>query len=187
MSAALLSLLMGLASLGIGRAPISQEEPPPYPVGSVTLEDVLRFNPEYQERIESYTPDPHALEYLRRVSREITIEVFYGGWCSDSREYVPQFVKVMREVHNPHIVISFVAVDEEKEQPAALIKQRHVELVPTFIVYADGHEIGRIVETPKGSVEEHLVNILKSPQPPSARSTARNAARRIPRTSSIDG
>lgn len=183
MNAALISLLVGLASLGVRDGPISiqQDAHQTYPVGSVTLEDVLRFNPEYRERIENYTPDLQAIEYLRKVSREITIEVFYGGWCSDSREYVPQFVKVMQQVRNPHIVVSFVAVDEEKEQPATLIKQRHIELVPTFIVYADGHEIGRIVETPNGSVEEHLVNILKSRRSPSARSTTRNAARRASR------
>jgi hypothetical protein len=32
--------------------------------------------------------------------------------------------------------------------------------LPTFLVYVDGREIGRIVETPERSVEEDLVRIL---------------------------
>jgi hypothetical protein len=43
-----------------------------------------------------------------------------------------------------------------------LTQARRIERVPTFIVYGDGREIGRIVETPEGSLEEHLVKILKS-------------------------
>lgn len=43
-----------------------------------------------------------------------------------------------------------------------MIQDQHIERVPTFIVYADGRELGRIVETPEGSLEEHLVKILKS-------------------------
>jgi uncharacterized protein (DUF1015 family) len=37
-----------------------------------------------------------------------------------------------------------------------------IEKVPTFIVYRNGEEIGRIIETPIKSMEEDLYEILKN-------------------------
>lgn len=136
-----------------------------YPVGQVSLQEVVSFNPEYRGRADSYTPNREALEFLRRFSHPVTIEVFYGGWCGDSRAHVPSFIKVLELVNNPHLTTTFVAVDDKKHEPAGLTQDRHIERVPTFIVYAEGREIGRIVETPEGSLEEHLVKILKSVSP----------------------
>jgi hypothetical protein len=103
------------------------------------------------------------VEFLRHVSQPVTVEVFYGGWCGDSRDHVPSFIKLLEAVNNSNITPMFLGVDRQKHEPLGLARDRRIERVPTFIVFTEGHEIGRIVETPEGSVEEHMVKILRSP------------------------
>lgn len=154
---------IGLLSLTLAQdASTPKEAAKSYPVGQLSIQEVVSHNPEYRERADGYTPNSDALEFLRSFSHPVTIEVFYGGWCGDSRAHVPSFIKVLEQTNNSNITTTFVAVDEHKFEPADLTQDRHIERVPTFIIYADGHEIGRIVETPEGTVEEHLVKLLKS-------------------------
>jgi hypothetical protein len=126
------------------------------------VQEVVSFNPEYRERADNYKPNSEAVEFLRHFPHPVTIEVFYGGWCGDSREHVPSCIKLLELVSNPNFTTTFIAVDRQKQEPLDLTQGRHIERVPTFIISIDGHEIGRIVETPESSVEEHLVKILKS-------------------------
>jgi thiol-disulfide isomerase/thioredoxin len=133
-----------------------------FPVGELGLEHVLAFNQEYRERAQNYSPKPEALEFLRQFPKEVVVEVFYGGWCGDSRDHVPSFIKTLQLVNNPKITTTYIAVDKQKQQPADRVLERHIERVPTFIVLSDDEEIGRIVETPEGSVEENFVKILKA-------------------------
>lgn len=157
------AITIGLVSLSLAQdsTPSAATETS-YPVGQVSVPEVLSYNPEYRELAESYTPKTEAVEFLQRYPHQLRIEVFYGGWCGDSRAHVPSFIKVLELVNNPTITTTFVAVDKQKREPMELTRDRHIERVPTFIVYAEGREIGRIVETPEGPVEEHLVKILKS-------------------------
>ena len=37
---------------------------------------------------------------------------------------------------------------------------KNIEKAPTFIVYINGQERGRIIETPQKSVEEDLIDII---------------------------
>ena len=53
------------------------------------------------------------------------------------------------------------AVDRKKNLPNNLAKEYQIEYVPTFIFLKNGHEIGRIVESPEALyLEEDVLNIL---------------------------
>lgn len=132
-----------------------------YPVGHLSQDEVMSFNPEYRQRVINYKPKRGAIDFLHRFSAPVTIEVFYGGWCSDSRDHVPSFIKVIEQADNPNFSVSFVALDENKQEPGESARWRHIERVPTFIISVEGREVGRIIETPQGRVEEQLVRILK--------------------------
>jgi len=159
-------LTIGLVSLSaVQDSSPAKNDAPPYPIGPVSVQEIMSFNPEYRERADGYAPNSEALEFLRHFPHPVTIEVFYGGWCGDSRAHVPEYIKVLELINNANITTTFVAVDNKKQEPLDLTQDRHIERVPTFIVYAEGREIGRIVEMPEGSVEEHLMKILKSEKP----------------------
>jgi hypothetical protein len=53
-----------------------------------------------------------------------------------------------------------IAVDSKKQASGLDITAYDIERVPTFIIYKEGKEIGRIIETPVQSLEADLQKIL---------------------------
>jgi len=58
--------------------------------------------------------------------------------------------------------ISFIGVDNAKLSLVGEYDSLDIQRVPTFIIYKNNIESGRIIETPKTSLEQDLVNILTS-------------------------
>jgi len=83
-----------------------------------------------------------------------------GTWCSDSRREVPRFYKILDSLNFPSAKVKLIMVDRKKEAAEVNIASLNIELVPTMIIYNDGLEIGRIVETPKETLEKDLAAIL---------------------------
>ncbi len=83
-----------------------------------------------------------------------------GTWCSDSRREVPRFYKILDELNYPEEKVELINVDRNKVGIENSVDSLNIELVPTFIIYSKGEEIGRIIETPKESLEKDLAKIL---------------------------
>jgi hypothetical protein len=128
--------------------------------GPVGREAVLEHSPAWQDLVSAYQPKPEALEKLRGLGREVRIEVYFGSWCSDSMAHVSAYFKILDLLDTPLIQTAYFAVPEAKDKRAPYLNGREIAKLPTFIVLIDGREAGRIVETPKKSVEEDLVRIL---------------------------
>jgi len=71
----------------------------------------------------------------------------------------------MEFADNKNIKITYINIDREKKEPADLLAGLNIQSVPTFIVLLNGKEIGRIVETPKVSVEQDISDILMGSSP----------------------
>jgi len=54
-----------------------------------------------------------------------------------------------------------IAVDRSMEIPPGIRTEYGITNVPTFIVRYRGIELGRIVESPKASLEEDLAGLLR--------------------------
>ena len=128
--------------------------------GPVSREAILAHNPGWQDLVAAYQPKPEALERLRGLGREVRIEVYFGSWCSDSMAHVSAFFKVLDLADTPLLQAAYFGVPEAKDKRAPYIEGKDIVKLPTFIVLVGGRELGRIVETPKKSVEEDLVKIL---------------------------
>jgi len=92
--------------------------------------------------------------------KDIRIKIVMGTWCGDSKDQVPRFFKVLDKLqYNPSDVeiLSFVRKYKDKEVGA---KQYNIEKIPTFIIYRNNTEIGRIIETPHLSLEKDFLEIL---------------------------
>lgn len=129
-------------------------------VGPVSREDILEHSPAWADDAAAYEPDPDAVEKLRGLPREARIEVYFGSWCSDSAAHVPAFFKLLDLVDTPLLRVSYIGLPRAKEQRTPYCGDREITRIPTFIVFVDGREAGRIVETPERSVEADLVRIL---------------------------
>lgn len=109
-----------------------------------------------------YHPDTTALNQLKKVDKNYTITIVMGTWCSDSRREVPRFYKLLDELEYQEKKIELINVDRSKSGIDNNVESLGIKLVPTFIIYSEGEEIGRIIETPKESLEKDLLKILGS-------------------------
>src|SRR5687767_10853509 len=81
--------------------------------GTVTLDSFVSdpyktwFNPAF----DSYKPDPITVTELKKQNKDnITIEIFFGSWCGDSKREVPRFMKLMKEIGFPSNRISLIGL-----------------------------------------------------------------------------
>ncbi len=129
-------------------------------VGPLTRDEILDKLPEWKPYIQAYSPDLEAVRRLQNVNEEVWVEIFLGTWCPDCRQHVSAYLKLMDMVGNPLLRTTFTGIPRQRELREKYIAGKDIERVPTFIVHFRGREIGRIVETPKVSVEEDLWQIL---------------------------
>ena len=115
----------------------------------------------YDKGFDDYQPKSEALNNLFDINKNnITIKVVMGTWCPDSRREVPRFMKVLNLWHFPLSKLTFIGVDNEKKSPVGEYINLGIVRVPTFIVYKNNIEAGRIIENPTTSLEQDIVNIL---------------------------
>ena len=130
-------------------------------LGDITKEEILQNQPDWGEIMASYTPDKEALAKLETISHPVEIEVVLGTWCKDSKRHVSEYFKVMDMLDNPNFFTTYIGIPRDKEARAPFIEGKDIQKVTTFIVRVDGQEIGRIIEIPKSSIEQDLLDILK--------------------------
>ncbi len=162
------------APVAVAAAPtfgVVEGEKGPYLVGEVAREDIVAGFPAWNDSAAAYVPEPGAVARLAAVSRPVDVVCVLGTWCGDSRREVPRFWKLLASAANPNLRLRMFAVGR-KDDAAALAKSEAVgaprdiravwgvTLVPTFIFRADGEELGRIIETPVGTLEGDAADIV---------------------------
>jgi hypothetical protein len=128
--------------------------------GPLTKDEVLQGCPDWKAVAESYVPNPVAIEKLKSLKQEVRVEIYFGTWCPDSKAHVGEYFKIMELAGNPVFVTDYVGMARDKQAREPYIRGKNVTKLPTFIVSINGQEKGRIIEIPKKSVEEDLVDIL---------------------------
>ncbi len=147
----------------LGRCSVAQLEEPP-------------FDEWFHSGYKDYEPNPEVLRTLRGADRRgVTLTLFFGTWCGDSKREVPRMLKLLDEAGLPRDSIELVAVDsadgQAKRSPGGEERGLEIYRVPTLIVRRGGTEIARIVEFPVLSLERDLLAILTGmPYEPNYRS-----------------
>jgi hypothetical protein len=129
--------------------------------GELSEEKLWGAVPVWRAKMDTYTPDAAAVAALKAIDKETSVTLIFGTWCGDSKTYVPRLVKALHLANNAKLKVKLVGIDNQFNQPTDIIQPRKLINVPTVIVERDGHEIGRIIETPAtGSAEADLAAIL---------------------------
>ena len=119
------------------------------------------FHKQYKE----YHPQNGALRNLTARFENVRMLIFLGTWCGDSKREVPRFMKITDQLGIEGSQMELIAVDRRagvyKTSPGGEHLKWNIQRVPTFIFLKDGHEIGRIVERPKISLEWDLCDLLQ--------------------------
>ncbi len=115
----------------------------------------------YTKGFDEYQYNTDAINKLLEINKDdLTIKIVMGTWCPDSRREVPRFMKVLDIWHFPVSKVTFIGVDDAKRSPVGEYTGLNIVRVPTFIVFKNNIEAGRIIENPVTSLEQDLVNIL---------------------------
>jgi hypothetical protein len=69
-------------------------------------------------------------------------------------------MRVLDKWQFPLDQVTFIGVDDFKLSPVGEYDLLGIERVPTFIIYKNNIEAGRIIENPVTSLEQDMVNIL---------------------------
>jgi len=110
---------------------------------------------------DEYQLNNEPLEKLIEIPKDdLTIKIVMGSWCPDSRREVPRFMRILDKWQFPISKVVFIGADNAKIAPVGEYSGLNIERVPTFIVYKNNVEAGRIIENPKTSLEQDMVNIL---------------------------
>jgi len=115
----------------------------------------------YNSEYEMYEVDYTTIDKIEGMLDSIEITIVLGTWCSDSREQIPGFLKILDELNFPEERLTFIAVDRDKKWEEGSIEDLNITAVPTFIFYEKDEEIGRIEELPKETLEKDFAKIVK--------------------------
>ena len=114
------------------------------------------FNEEYK----NYHPDTTVIKKIAKKINKTTITIVFGSWCGDSKMQVGRFYKVLDDAGFNDSHLKNIAVLRSKKAGSLDISDLRIQRVPTFIVSFHGKEVGRIVESPRVSLEADLAVIL---------------------------
>jgi len=119
------------------------------------------FDAYYQKEYDEYLPDRDILSQMYPLLSGLTVTIVMATWCGDSREQVPRFYKIFDMLEHSFPDPDLICVDKDKKAPDVSLEGMNIERVPTFIFYFNGRELGRIIETPKETIEKDMLSILK--------------------------
>jgi thiol-disulfide isomerase/thioredoxin len=109
----------------------------------------------------TYSPDSAAIKALKGKVNSYTYYVFGGVWCGDTKRVLPKFFKTMDLANVQSGKIELFLLDHQKHSLDKEEKKYKVLNIPTFIIYKDGKEMGRIVEEEKESIEKDLLKLIQ--------------------------
>lgn len=116
----------------------------------------------YRENKQGFVPDSSAVRAFKENKEQVYILAFGGTWCGDTKGLLPQFYALTEAAGFPEDHITLIGVDRSKKTLHNLTETFNVTNVPTFIVYKNGVEIGRVVEYGKyGMIDKELGEIIQ--------------------------
>ena len=122
------------------------------------------YKPWFDKNYESYVVDTNTVKQLSTAIANTSVDIFLGSWCGDSKREVPRMIRILEQagIDTAKIALIFVdnSADRYKQSPGHEERNRNIHHVPTFIIYNNNKETGRIVETPVTSLEKDLQAIL---------------------------
>lgn len=113
----------------------------------------------FQTEYNAYTADATTLSKANFDG--VSLKVVLGNWCSDSQREVPRLMKILETPALKNVSTNYYLVNEDKFCADPEVQKLDAKYVPAIIFYRHGKELGRIVETPEGSLESHAVKIVQ--------------------------
>jgi tetratricopeptide (TPR) repeat protein len=119
----------------------------------------------FKKNYSDYSVDSSSSNELSKLLHDKSIVVFMGTWCGDSKREVPRLLKILDYCAFPDSSLKLIMVDYRdgayKQSPQHEEKGLNIFRVPTILIFQGTNEVGRIIESPKESLEKDLILILR--------------------------
>jgi hypothetical protein len=125
--------------------------------GYITRQQIESYS-WFLKNYNAYKPAKTIIKKLRK-HQDVSVLVILGTWCSDSKEHVPALLKICDESGLKEL--KFIGVNKKKVSSTVNIEPYKVTFVPLIILYRNGIEIERIIESPAKTIEKDLLKILR--------------------------
>jgi thiol-disulfide isomerase/thioredoxin len=138
-------------------------DPSTFVLGYFTIDRLAQppYSSWYLKGYEEYSLNSEPLNKLMDIKTDnLKIKIVMGTWCPDSRREVPKLMRILDIWRFPSSQVTFVGVDKAKKSAISDFESLDIQRVPTFIIYKNNIEAGRIIENPVTSLEQDMVNIL---------------------------
>jgi thiol-disulfide isomerase/thioredoxin len=146
---------------------LSAQNAEPKILGNCSLSQLEKkpYSEWYAKNFSAYEPNIQVLAALKKTNpTKYMVKIFFGSWCGDSKRELPKMIKVLEKLAFPQKNITLIGVDDStevyKQSPQRQETGMNIFRVPTFIVYENSKEVGRIVEYPTETMERDLLKIF---------------------------
>ena len=112
----------------------------------------------FPKQYDAYHPDLN--EFDSANLKQISIKIFMGTWCHDSKREVPRLYKILDELYYDYENFEIIGLTKDKKGYFQDYASFGITNTPTIIFYRNDLEIGRIIEEPKGSLEDQMARII---------------------------
>ena len=112
----------------------------------------------FPKQYDAYQPDLN--EFDSANLKQISIKIFMGTWCHDSKREVPRLYKILDELYYDYENFEIIGLTKDKKGYFQDYASFGITNTPTIIFYRNDLEIGRIIEEPKGSLEDQMARII---------------------------
>ncbi len=141
------------------------------PVAISQLTTDTLYSKWFESSYHDFTMDESAPKWVEGL-QELTVDIYFGSWCGDSKNHVPKFVHLWDSLGLDRNQLNLIGLYDGKENykqgPNGEEKGMGIHRVPTFVFRKSGQEVARIVESPRTSLERDVAQIaLGYPSAPS--------------------
>lgn len=147
---------------------ISLENGQKFLVGEITKKGLSlpAYESWYTSNFKNYTPNEPIISKIKEELKGYQVLAFLGTWCGDSKREVPRLLRILETADFPEAQLKIVALDKRKgkykQSPTGEEWGLQILRVPTFILYKNGREVNRIIESPNTTLEEDLQKIIET-------------------------
>ena len=89
------------------------------------------YNVWFAKQYDGYETDKAQLKELGQRLSGVTVKLFFGTWCHDSRRQVPRFFSLMDEVGYGSENVDLIGVNKAKDVPAKFGSGLNIHHTPT--------------------------------------------------------
>ncbi|MFX1280272.1 MAG: thioredoxin family protein [Promethearchaeota archaeon] len=139
-----------------------------------------KYGDKIESNYKSYEPNQDALgkikSLLKNRNEKLKIVSLGADWCPDCNKNMPRMIKIIKSMESDDIdlkILYGIMVDalhkkdevtwhKKRSPPEAFNPKFALKKIPTFYFFKNnGNLIGTIVENPKSTLEEDLLEILE--------------------------